>query len=47
MAEIIFYDREKDDREEIGSRIAEERRKLIKPFDDLNVIYGQGLLPLR
>ena len=47
MGEIIFYDREKDDREEIGSRIAlEERRKLIKPFDDLNVIYGQGTAAL-
>ena len=46
-AEVIFYDREKDDREEIGSRIAlEERRKLIKPFDDLNVIYGQGTAAL-
>ena len=42
-AEVIFYDRYKDDREKIGSNIARrEKRKLIKPFDDLNVIYGQG-----
>ena len=42
-AEIIFYDRDRDNREDIGFSIAmEEGRKLIKPFDDLNVIYGQG-----
>ena len=46
-AEVIFYDRDKDNREEIGSNIAlEEGRKLIKPFDDLNVIYGQGTAAL-
>ena len=46
-AEIIFYDRDADNREDIGSRIAmEEDRKLIKPFDDLNVIYGQGTTAL-
>ena len=46
-AEIIFYDRNKDNREDIGSSIAEEEdRKLIKPFDDLNVIYGQGTAAL-
>ena len=46
-AEIIFYDRDADNREDIGSRIAmEEDRKLIKPFDDLNVIYGQGTAAL-
>ena len=46
-AEVIFYDRDEDNREEIGSNIAiEEGRKLIKPFDDLNVIYGQGTAAL-
>ena len=46
-AEVIFYDRYKDDREKIGSNIArKEKRKLIKPFDDLNVIYGQGTAAL-
>ena len=46
-AEVIFYNRDKDNREEIGSNIAlEEGRKLIKPFDDLNVIYGQGTAAL-
>ena len=46
-AEVIFYDRYKDDREKIGSNIARrEKRKLIKPFDDLDVIYGQGTAAL-
>ena len=46
-AEVIFYDRDEDNREEIGFSIAmEEGRKLIKPFDDLNVIYGQGTAAL-
>ena len=46
-AEVIFYDRDKDNREIIGSAIAKnEKRKLIKPFDDLNVIYGQGTAAL-
>ena len=46
-AEIIFYDRDKDNREKIGLSIAnDEKRKLIKPFDDLNVIYGQGTAAL-
>ncbi len=46
-AEVIFYDRDNDDRENIGSEIAlNEKRKLVKPFDDLNVIYGQGTAAL-
>ena len=46
-AEVIFYDRYEDDREKIGSNIARrEKRKLIKPFDNLNVIYGQGTAAL-
>ena len=46
-AEVIFYDRDNDNRENIGSEIAlNEKRKLVKPFDDLNVIYGQGTVAL-
>ena len=46
-AEVIFYDRDENNREEIGFSIAmKEGRKLIKPFDDLNVIYGQGTAAL-
>ena len=46
-AEVIFYDRDADNREEISLDIAmKEGRKLIKPFDDLNVIYGQGTAAL-
>ena len=46
-AEVIFYDRDNDNRENIGSEIAlNEKRKLVKPFDDLNVIYGQGTAAL-
>jgi threonine dehydratase len=42
-AEVITYDRYRDDREEIGGRIARERGlTLVRPFDDLDVIAGQG-----
>ncbi len=42
-AKIIFYDRQNDDRELIGQNIAEnENRTLIKPFDDAQIIAGQG-----
>src|SRR6185437_13953047 len=42
-AEVITYDRFRDDREEIGGRIARERGlTLVRPFDDLEVIAGQG-----
>ncbi|MCY4151777.1 MAG: threonine/serine dehydratase [Aestuariivita sp.] len=42
-AEVILYDRDLDDREELGSKIAQERgMTLIKPFDDNHVIAGQG-----
>ena len=42
-AEVILYDREVDDRDEIGSRLSAERDlTLIKPFDNPNVIAGQG-----
>jgi threonine dehydratase len=42
-AEIIFYDRELDNREEIGEKICQERDlSLIKPYDDMHTICGQG-----
>lgn len=46
-AEIILYDRETEDRDEIGSRVAAERGlTLIKPFDNDRVIAGQGTIGL-
>lgn len=42
-AEVITYDREGESREEIGARLSAERGgALIKPFDDPNVVAGQG-----
>ena len=46
-AKVVFYDRQKDNREEIGKNIAfEENRVLIKPFDSPEVIAGQGTAAL-
>jgi len=46
-AKVVTYDRVKESREEIGARIsAESGASLIKPFDDPNVIAGQGTLGL-
>ncbi|MCO4847754.1 MAG: threonine/serine dehydratase [Yoonia sp.] len=42
-AEVILYDRETEDRDEIGARLASERGlTLIKPYDEPQVIAGQG-----
>ena len=42
-ADVIFYDRLTEVREDIGQRIAKERNlKLIRPYDDPLVIAGQG-----
>ena len=42
-AEIVLYDRASEAREALGKRIAEERgATLVKPYDDFNVIAGQG-----
>ena len=42
-AEVIAYDRYTQSREEIGQRLASERGlALVKPYDDTNVIAGQG-----
>jgi threonine dehydratase len=46
-AEIVFYDRVKDDREAIAEKICAERgATLIKPFDDPGIIAGQGTVGL-
>jgi len=42
-AEVVLYDREREDRDEIGGRLSRERGlTLIKPFDEPLVIAGQG-----
>lgn len=42
-AEVILYDTFYDSREEIGNKIArDEGRILIKPYDDIEIISGQG-----
>jgi threonine dehydratase len=42
-AEVILYDRATEDRDEIGARLSQERGlTLIKPFDEPQVIAGQG-----
>jgi len=44
-AEIVFYDREREDREEIGRQHARARQAtLVPPFDDPYVIAGQGTI---
>lgn len=46
-AEIVFYDRVRDNREAIGGQIARERSMtLVKPYDDPFVIAGQGTIGL-
>lgn len=46
-AEVILYDRATEDRDAIGARLTEERGlTLIKPFDDPQVIAGQGTIGL-
>ena len=42
-AEVVLYDRARDNRDAIGARLAADRGlTLIKPFDDPQVIAGQG-----
>jgi threonine dehydratase len=42
-AEIIFYDRRKDSREEIAAKISEETGAVVVPsFDDPMIVAGQG-----
>jgi threonine dehydratase len=46
-AEVVLYDRENEDRDKIGARLAGERGlTLIKPFDEPQVIAGQGTVGL-
>ena len=46
-AEVVFYDRQRDDREAIADRLCAERgATLIKPFDQAEVIAGQGTVGL-
>lgn len=46
-AEVVLYDREKEDRDVIGAAIAAERGlALIKPYDNAEVIAGQGSIGL-
>ncbi|MCO5732266.1 threonine/serine dehydratase [Rhizobium sp. SSA_523] len=46
-AEVILYDRLGEDRDALGARLATERGlTLIKPFDDPQVIAGQGTVGL-
>ena len=46
-AEVLLYDRYRQDREEIGARVAWERRMvLVPPYDDPLVMAGQGTASL-
>jgi threonine dehydratase len=46
-AEVVFYDRVRDDREAIAAKLCAERgATLIKPFDQAEVIAGQGTIGL-
>jgi threonine dehydratase len=46
-AEVVLYDRARDDREAIGARLAHERgATLVKPYDDPLIIAGQGTAAL-
>lgn len=46
-AEIVFYDRQDDVREEIAQRLATERSAtLVPPYDDIRIIAGQGTVGL-
>lgn len=46
-AEVVLYDRLRDDRDVIGAAIAAARGlTLVKPFDDAEVIAGQGTIGL-
>jgi threonine dehydratase len=42
-AEVVLYDRYKEDREAVAAKILEERgATLVRPFDDPEIIAGQG-----
>ena len=42
-AEVVFYDRHRDDREKVAAGLAAERKaSLVRPYDDPDIIAGQG-----
>ena len=42
-AEVVFYDRNAEDREEVAARlVAQQPAPLVKPYDDWDTIAGQG-----
>ncbi len=42
-AEVVFYDRKRDKREEIAARLAAEKDAVVVPaFDDSHIVAGQG-----
>ena len=46
-AEVVFYDRQRDDRESVAREISErERLVLIPPYDDYLIMAGQGTCAL-
>ena len=46
-AEVVLYDRQKDDREALAQRIADETgRVVVPPFDDYAIMAGQGTAAL-
>ncbi len=46
-AEVVFYDRQRDDREAIARRLAAETgRVLVPPYDDYAIMAGQGTAAL-
>jgi threonine dehydratase len=46
-AEVVFYDRQRDDREAVALRIAAETgRVLVPPYDDFAIMAGQGTAAL-
>jgi threo-3-hydroxy-L-aspartate ammonia-lyase len=46
-AEVVTYDRQRDDREEIARRLSErEGLTVVPPFDDYDIIAGQGTCAL-
>src|SRR5262245_54980354 len=46
-AEVILYDRNREDRERVAGRLAAERgATLVRPYDDPDIIAGQGTIGL-
>jgi threo-3-hydroxy-L-aspartate ammonia-lyase len=46
-AEVVFYDRHRDDREAVALKVAAEtRRVMVPPYDDFAIMAGQGTAAL-